>query len=124
MSFVQKLKNAPLHWLILAIILNMFGLVALYSISSGAGQLSFSSRFLKFLFWFFPAFGAFAFFFSIPKRFIHEYAYVALIISILSLFLPYFSEPIAGTYRWISFGGISFQPAEILKWIMVIALAR
>ena len=124
MTFFQKLKNAPLHWLILAIILNLFGLVALYSISSGAGQISFSSRFFKFLFWIFPAFGAFTFFFVIPKRFIHEYAYVALAISILALFLPYFSEPIAGTYRWVSFGGISFQPAEILKWIMVIALAR
>ena len=124
MNFFNKLREAPIHWLIVSIILNIFGLIALFSISSGADQLSYSSRFFKFLFWFGPALGGFLLFFIIPKRFIHEYAYVALTISILALFLPYFSEPIAGTYRWVSFGGISFQPAEILKWIMVIALAR
>tara|TARA_B100000029_G_scaffold515208_1_gene621132 strand:- start:32493 stop:33713 length:1221 start_codon:yes stop_codon:yes gene_type:complete len=124
MNFFNKLREAPIHWLIVSIILNIFGLIALFSISSGADQLSYSSRFFKFLFWFGPAFGGFLLFFIIPKRFIHEYAYVALAISIIALFLPYLAKPIAGTYRWISFGGISFQPAEILKWVMVITLAR
>lgn len=37
---------------------------------------------------------------------------------------PISRGPVAGTFRWISIGGISFQPAEVLKWVVVIALAR
>ena len=124
MTIYHKLRDAPIQWLVFVFILNILGLVTLYSISQGVNEVSLSSRFVKFLFWFLPAFSAFIFFFGIPKRFIHEYAYVAVTISIASLFLPYITGPVAGTYRWISFGGINFQPAEILKWVMVVALAR
>ncbi|MBH30900.1 MAG: hypothetical protein CMG71_02780 [Candidatus Marinimicrobia bacterium] len=124
MNLFDKLSTAPLRWLLYVLVLNIFGLIALYSISLGTADFSLSSRFVKVLLWFIPAFGAFLFFFGIPKRYIHEYAYVALILSIVSLFLPYLTGPVAGTFRWVSIGGVSFQPAEVLKWVVVIALAR
>ena len=108
----KKLKEAPLHWLVLVFILNGFGLITLYSISQGGASFSFSSRFVKFLFWFFPAFGAFFFFLAIPKRLIHEYSYIAVVFAFASLFLPYLTDPVAGTYRWISVGSVNFQPAD------------
>ena len=124
MNFYNKLKDAPLHWLVLVFILNVFGLMALYSISQDSVTLSMSSRFVKFLFWFFPAIGTFFFFFAIPKRFIHEYSYIAVVLAFASLFLPYLTGPVAGTYRWVSLSGVSYQPAETMKWLVIIALAR
>lgn len=124
MNLYAKLKVAPIHWLILAVILNGFGLMALYSIAQEELVLTFSSRFTKFLFWLLPAFGAFSLFFALPKRIIHEYAYVAVVLAFFSLFLPYLTGPVAGTYRWLSAGGVSFQPAEVMKWVIVLALAR
>ena len=124
MNLYKKLKEAPLHWLVLVFILNGFGLITLYSISQGGASFSFSSRFVKFLFWFFPAFGAFFFFLGLPKRLIHEYSYIAVVFAFASLFLPYLTDPVAGTYRWISIGSVNFQPAEVMKWLVVIALAR
>ena len=124
MNFYNKLKDAPLHWLVLVFILNVFGLMALYSISQDSVTLSMSSRFVKFLFWFFPAIRTFFFFFAIPKRFIHEYSYIAVVLAFASLFLPYLTGPVAGTYRWVSLSGVSYQPAETMKWLVIIALAR
>lgn len=119
-----KLKEVPLRWLFLAVILNGFGLVALYSIGSSAEQMSLSSRFFKHLLWLFPSLGAFLFFLAIPVRIVHKYAYGALVVVFAGLFLPLVTGPVAGTYRWISLGGVSFQPSEIMKWVIVIALAR
>lgn len=123
-AFLAKLKESHVGWLFLALILNGFGLIALYSIGSDAGGVSFQSRFFKHLTWLVPALTAFAFFLAIPARIIHKYAYAAYLVVFGLLFLPYLTGPVAGTYRWINLGGISFQPSEIMKWVIVIALAR
>tara|TARA_A100001011_G_scaffold102316_2_gene107873 strand:+ start:65875 stop:67092 length:1218 start_codon:yes stop_codon:yes gene_type:complete len=123
-----KLKNkiirAPKYWLIISSILNIFGLIALYSISQDEVVLSFSSRFTKFLFWFFPAISVFILFFYVPIKIIHDYSYIALFTIFVLLFIPYFFDPIAGTHRWISLGYLRFQPAEIMKWVAVLGLSR
>jgi len=124
MHLLDKLKEAPLRWLFLALILNVFGLIALYSIGINAGELSLSSRFFKHLLWLVPSLAAFIFFLAIPTKIVHKYAYLAIGVIFVTLFLPYMTGPVAGTYRWISLKGISFQPSEIMKWIIVIALAR
>jgi len=122
--FWIKLKDAPLRWLFLSLILTGFGLVALYSIGMIAGELTLSSRFFKHLFWMIPSLGTFVFFLGIPKKLVHKYSYLALGTIFMLLFLPYITGLVAETYRWVSFKGISFQPSEIMKWVIVIALAR
>ena len=124
MYFQEKINRAPKYWLIISFILNIFGLIALYSISQDQVILSFSSRFTKFIFWFIPAIGVFVLFFYLPIKIIHDYSYIALFITFIFLFIPYFFDPIAGTHRWISFGYLRFQPAEIMKWITVLGLSR
>ena len=124
MNFQNKIIKAPKYWLIISGILNIFGLIALYSISQDELVFSLSSRFTKFLFWFIPAFIVFSFFFFIPIKFIHDYSYLALALAFIFLFIPYFFEPIAGTHRWISFGSIRFQPAETMKWVAVLGISR
>ena len=124
MYFQEKINRAPKYWLIISFILNIVGLIALYSISQDQVVLSFSSRFTKFIFWFIPAIGVFVLFFYLPIKIIHDYSYIALFITFIFLFIPYFFDPIAGTHRWISFGYLRFQPAEIMKWITVLGLSR
>ena len=124
MHFQEKINRAPKYWLIISFILNIVGLIALYSISQDQVVLSFSSRFTKFIFWFIPAIGVFVLFFYLPIKIIHDYSYIALFITFIFLFIPYFFDPIAGTHRWISFGYLRFQPAEIMKWITVLGLSR
>jgi len=124
LNFQNKINKAPKYWLFISGILNIFGLIALYSISQDEVVFSLSSRFTKFLFWFMPAFIIFIFFFFIPVKIIHDYSYLALALTFIFLFIPYFFEPIAGTHRWISFGSIRLQPAEIMKWVVVLGISR
>ncbi|MFQ6608780.1 MAG: FtsW/RodA/SpoVE family cell cycle protein [Fidelibacterota bacterium] len=123
-NLITKLKEAPLRWLFIAIVLNGFGLLALYSITTHSGDLSLSSRFFKHLFWMIPSLFAFLFFLWISKRVIHKYAYAALSVMIVLIAVPYGLDSVAGTHRWITLGGISFQPVEVLKWVLIISLAR
>ena len=124
MYFQEKINRAPKYWLIISFILNIVGLIALYSISQDQVILSFSSRFTKFIFWFIPAIGVFVLFFYLPIKIIHDHSYIALFITFIFLFIPFFFDPIAGTHRWISFGYLRFQPAEIMKWVTVLGLSR
>ena len=123
-NLIGKLREAPLRWLFLAILLNGFGLLALYSITTHSGELQLSSRFFKHLFWMIPSLFAFIFFLGISKRVIHKYTYAALSVMMVLLIVPFGMESIAGTHRWISLGGVSFQPVEVLKWVLIISLAR
>ncbi|MDP6628842.1 MAG: FtsW/RodA/SpoVE family cell cycle protein, partial [Candidatus Marinimicrobia bacterium] len=44
---------------------------------------------------------------------------------VLAVFIPFFGEKVAGTYRWINLGlPFGLQPSEIAKWVIVITLAR
>jgi len=124
LNFKNKIIRAPKYWLIISGILNIFGLIALYSISQDEVVFSFSSRFTKFLFWCIPAFMVFLFFFFIPVKIIYDYSYLALALTFIFLFMPFFFEPIAGANRWISFGLIRFQPSEIMKWVAVLGISR
>ncbi|HIB58453.1 MAG TPA: hypothetical protein EYO41_04465, partial [Candidatus Marinimicrobia bacterium] len=123
-NLIGKLREAPLRWLFLAILLNGFGLLALYSITTHSGELQLSSRFFKHLFWMIPSLFAFIFFLGISKRFIHKYTYAALSVMMVLIIVPFGMGSIAGTHRWISLGGVSFQPVEVLKWVLIISLAR
>lgn len=119
-----KLRESPPAWLLLAIVLNMMGLLALYSISLSDGPITASSRFFRQVVWLLPALAAYLVFLGVPRRIIHKYAYLAFIVTFGLLFVPYLTGPVAGTYRWISLAGVRIQPSEIMKWVVVIALAR
>jgi cell division protein FtsW len=38
-------------------------------------------------------------------------------------FVPGVGRSVNGSSRWIAVGGVSFQPSELLKWTMIVALA-
>ena len=37
--------------------------------------------------------------------------------------VPSFGHEVNGAYRWLKFGPITFQPSELVKWVMVLAVA-
>ena len=87
MKFKNKIIKAPKYWLIISSILNIFGLIALYSISQDEVVFSFSSRFTKFLFWFLPAISVFILFFYLPIKTIHDHSYLSLFVIAFSCVL-------------------------------------
>ena len=121
---LEKIKDAPWRWLVISLILYFIGLLALYSIAVNSDKQLLSSRFARQIVWLIPCLFSFSLFLLIPKRLVYKYAYLAAILCTLLLFIPFFMKPVAGTYRWISFGVMSFQPSEILKWLLVLTMAR
>lgn len=52
-----------------------------------------------------------------------RYLTIAAVVSVLALFVPALSVTRNGATRWLDFGPISFQPAELLKPAVIIYLA-
>ncbi|PKN76998.1 MAG: rod shape-determining protein RodA [Deltaproteobacteria bacterium HGW-Deltaproteobacteria-10] len=63
--------------------------------------------------------------FLIDYRVISEGAYVIYGVSVaLLIFVALFGHTANGSQRWIAFGGFSFQPSELMKLTIILALAR
>ena len=126
MIIIKKLNMYDAPWKILfsAIFLSFIGLVALNSISYQSQTLTLSP-FYKQLFFLILALIGFLISFITPKYIIHKYAYIIYGIGSLLVVLPFFGSPHAGTYRWLNIGlPFNFQPSELAKIFLVIALAR
>ena len=57
-------------------------------------------------------------------QFLHEYAYHFYVLLLLLILLTYSMPIIGGSQRWLLIGSFSFQPSEIGKLFLVLALAR
>jgi len=119
-----NINDAPWKILLSALFLSFIGLVALNSISYQSQSLAFNP-FYKQLFFLFLALLGFLISFSTPKYIIHKYAYVIYGIGSVLVLLPFLGNPHAGTFRWLNVGlPFNFQPSELAKIFLVIALAR
>ncbi len=103
------------------------GLIVVYSISPGMSALNGVSEgyyISKQLIAILLGAAAFILLSKIPyqtwRKFIMPLGILSLISAIAVLVL---GEQINGAYRWIQFGGISFQPAELIKFTLLIWLA-
>ena len=126
MSFIKKpnISEAPWKVLFSALFLSLIGLVALNSISFQSPSTSLSPFIKQLLFLIFALIG-FSLSFFTPKYIIHKYAYIIYGIGSILVILPFFGTPHAGTYRWLNVGlPFNFQPSELAKISLVIALAR
>lgn len=63
--------------------------------------------------------------FCIDYRFISRYAYLIYGLSILLLLIVFFyGYATRGSQRWILLGGVTFQPSELMKLTLILALAK
>lgn len=126
MKSIKKPNVNDIPWkiLFLALFLSLIGLVALNSISYQSKDITLSP-FYKQLLFLFLAFIGFLLSFFTPKYIIHKYAYIIYGAGSFLVILPFFGKTHAGTYRWLDIGlPFTFQPSELAKIFLVIALAR
>ena len=123
---IKKPNVGEVPWKILfsALFLSIVGLIALNSISYQSTSNALSP-FYKQLIFLFLALNGFLLSFFTPKYIIHKYAYVIYGLGTFLVILPFFGSTHAGTYRWLNIGlPFNFQPSELAKIFLVIALAR
>ncbi|MBI5606408.1 MAG: putative lipid II flippase FtsW [Deltaproteobacteria bacterium] len=116
-------------WLGVTMALVIFGIIMIYSASAHLAARRYHNSFyfvqkqLAFAFFGFLAMIAFRF---IPYQKFKQWVYWLLGFSLLTLILvlvPGVGSRLGGASRWFRLGGISFQPAEFSKLILVIFLA-
>lgn len=116
-------KLSRLSWLLLVslCLLVCVGLVALYSVAGGSWSPWAERHALRFL----VGLGLLIAMSVVPLAFWLQLAYPAYAIAIVALALvPLFGTDALGARRWLALGSFSFQPSELMKVALVMALAR
>ncbi len=113
-------------WTLLVLVLGIcsIGIVNIYSAAYSLGDMQIP-HYLKQVQW--VLLGLFFMFvvFLIDYRIINEVAYVIYGLSVALLLVVFlYGYTTHGSQRWISLGGFSFQPSELMKLTVVLALAR
>lgn len=124
-SFIyDNLKKMNLYFLILILILQAFGLTALYSATHGA-YVENNSLFYQQMIWI--AIGWLVFFIianlndELLKYFILPAYWFHIVVLVLTLFI---GKEIFTARRWIDVGFFNYQPSETLKLILVLVVAK
>lgn len=110
------------------LLLSVLGLVVVYSTTSALlvqeGKDPFGLVYNQFRFWL-VSLAMIAFVYRMKLSFLQKKGIVALVLLVEAflLIISRFFDPINGAHGWISFGGITLQPAEYLKIIVVWYLA-
>lgn len=114
----------------ITILLLIFGLVVLSSAGVVEGEKKFSSAYYylnrQLLFGVLPGLALMFLFSKIDYKFWKKMSLLVLLGALFLLamvFMPSFGQGLKGATRWISIGGFSFQPSEILKLSLIIYLA-
>ena len=119
---IQNFDWILLLLLIVIAVLCVFNLYsATYPIRDAGGSQIFFKQIYWFLIGFFILMGMTLFDYHILESLAYPLYCFTLIILILVLFL---GEVRSGSQRWLSLGGIAFQPSELTKLVMVITLAK
>lgn len=100
-------------------VLNLYS--ATYAIRTASG----SQIFMKQAYWFLMGFAVLLMMTFFDYHFLERLIYpvYVLCLSLLGLVLVV-GKVYSGSQRWLSLGGLSFQPSELMKFVMVIALAK
>ena len=120
MSVFKVLFRIPWHILLLASILVLVGSMALYSASQGSWQPWAGRHAVRAVVGIFLVVGI-AF---IDFNFIKRMSYVVLVIALFGLIAVLLIGSGQGVTRWISLGGLTFQPSESTKIAVILALAK
>lgn len=119
----RQLKNFDFILLLLIFLINICGILAIYSASYDMVNGTFNAYYKKQILWFVIGILVFLFFSLVSyKRWI-EFAHILYALGIVSLILVLIIGDVGmGAQRWINIGGFRLQPSEIFKIIFVIML--
>jgi cell division protein FtsW len=125
---MAKKLSTDLTLLAVTVALLGFGLLMVWSSSSALAQERYGSPYyflLKQAAWGVIGLGAMVAALRIDYRVLRRPAviYAVLAVATLCLIVVLFLKPVNDTHRWIRFGALSFQPAELAKLAIVLFLA-
>ncbi|MDP2789434.1 MAG: rod shape-determining protein RodA [bacterium] len=124
-NFVKKISNG-IDWMLVFFILPIVsaGLVTMRSFTSGEGGGNF---FDKQIIWVLVSFAVFFVFSFMDFRFLKRTDVIVAIFiftSFILLLLFVLGSVSRGAQSWFDFGGLSFQPADMMKLVLVLILAK
>jgi rod shape determining protein RodA len=120
----RHLTNFDTKLLLLIVMINLYGIFAIYSASYDMSAGTFSTFYKKQIAWFVLGLIAFLFFSFLSYKRLIRYAYFLYIVGLFLLSVVLIFGHIGmGAQRWINIGGFRLQPSEIFKIIFVIMLA-
>ena len=114
-------------WVLLLLVLSICAISLLNMYSAGGSLLTAKGDpiYIKQFIWFLIGLVMMAVCFGIDYRLINEYAYVIYSFTIVLLLILFsMGELTRGTQRWFVIGGFSFQPSELAKLSLILALSR
>ena len=114
-------------WVLLVLVLCVCAIALLNMYSAGASLITAKGDaiYVKQFIWFLIGLVMMMVCFGIDYRLISEYAYVCYALTIVLLLVLFFmGELTRGTQRWFVIGSFSFQPSELAKLSLILALAR
>ena len=121
----RLIQNFDWTLLLLLLLISGVSILNLYSATypvRGAGG---SHIFIKQIYWFIIGFMVLLAMTTFDYHHLERLAYPLYFFALLLLVFVFLQGDVrSGSQRWISFGGISFQPSELMKICMVIALAK
>jgi rod shape determining protein RodA len=116
-------KLLRVHWPVIIVVsaIAAIGTAALYSVAGGSFQPWAERHALRYI----VALGIVLGLAALRPLYFMRAAYPAYVVSLALLaIVPYVGVEALGAKRWLSLGGISFQPSELMKVALVCALAR
>ena len=121
LNILSRLRSINFFFLLIVILIFLFGVLSLYSVSGG----EFNSLPVKHIERFLLGLIVFFVICSIDIKFFFKLAYPIFLLSLLFLIIvPFFGTETSGATRWIKIGGISLQPSEFIKFTLILALAK
>ncbi len=120
------MKDTRTDWFIvfLGVTISLYGIVILYG--GGGGGIG-EIQAIKKTVWLFFGISLMIFFRYFNYQLLSAYSYLIYGISIFLLFItliPFIGTQVKGARSWIRFLGVGFQPTELAKYALVIALSK
>jgi len=120
-------KISSFDWLVISIVLLLIfiGIIAIQSATLENSSLSIQKNFQKQIIWSILGFLIFFSMSFISFRWLYAITYLILfggVLLLISTYLPTLGS--GASRRWISLGGMTFQPSEFMKVFLIVGLAR
>lgn len=121
----QLLSTFDWPLLVFVLVICFVGILNIYSTGFSLTTSGQTALYIKQFQWIIVGLIFMAVTFSIDYRIINRYAYVIYGVSIFLLVLVFvYGYTAHGSQRWITLGGFSFQPSELMKLTIILVLAR
>lgn len=126
MKFDRRLFfNFDWTLLVLILVISFIGILNIYSAGNSLDNFRQETLYIKQAQWIIIGLILIGIIICIDYRFICRFAYVIYALSIMLLFVvALFGYATHGSQRWVTLGGFSFQPSELVKLTIIIALAK